>query len=152
MDGEITSIADTKHAYGFTTEDDVDVLVHFGIDTVALKGEGFTLHANVGDKVKKGDLIAEADLEIMAKHGINTVSPVLICGGADGMELNFKGGSVEKGETLIILKEIQNETVREEISVPDKKFRLNFDLLQKLGKVLMTVIAVMPAACLMISL
>ncbi|MBQ8825588.1 MAG: PTS transporter subunit EIIC [Oscillospiraceae bacterium] len=152
VDGEVTSIAETKHAYGFTTDDDIDVLVHFGLDTVALKGDGFTPHVNVGDKVKKGDLIAEADLEIMAKHGINTVTPVLVCGGADDVDMSFRGGSVEKGAPLITLKEKQDETVKEEISVPDRKFRLNFDLLQKLGKVLMTVIAVMPAAGLMISL
>ncbi|MBQ8780623.1 MAG: PTS transporter subunit EIIC [Oscillospiraceae bacterium] len=149
IDGEVSSIAETKHAYGFTSEDDVDILVHFGLDTVALKGEGFTSHVSVGDKVKKGDLVAEADLEILAKHGINTVTPVLVCGGADGMELSFKGGYVQNGDDLIALKKTAQQ---EEISVPDKKFRLNFDLLQKLGKVLMTVIAVMPAAGLMISL
>lgn len=149
IDGEVSSIAETKHAYGFTSEDDVDILVHFGLDTVALKGEGFTPHVSIGDKVKKGDLVAEADLEILAKHGINTVTPVLVCGGADGMELSFKGGYVQNGDDLIALKKTSEQ---EEIPVPDKKFRLNFDFLQKLGKVLMTVIAVMPAAGLMISL
>lgn len=61
VDGEVVSIADSKHAIGFSTADDLGVLIHIGLETVGLKGEGFTLHVKVGDKVKKGDLIAEVE-------------------------------------------------------------------------------------------
>ena len=56
LNGEISSIAETKHAYGFSSEDGMEILVHFGLETVALKGEGFTPHVSVGDKVKKGEI------------------------------------------------------------------------------------------------
>ena len=57
------SVAETLHAYGFRSQEGLEVLVHFGLETVALKGEYFKCHVKVGDRVKAGDLVAEADLE-----------------------------------------------------------------------------------------
>ena len=51
VDGEITTVADTLHAYGFRTEDGIELLIHFGLETVALKGECFKAHVKAGDKV-----------------------------------------------------------------------------------------------------
>ena len=51
VDGEIASIAETLHAYGFTSENGMEILVHVGLDSVALKGEGFKSHVQLGDKV-----------------------------------------------------------------------------------------------------
>ena len=51
VNGEIASVAETRHAYGFTSEDGLEILVHVGLESVALKGEGFTSHVKVGDKV-----------------------------------------------------------------------------------------------------
>lgn len=157
VNGEISSIAETNHAYGFSSEDGLEILVHFGLETVALKGEGFKSHAAVGDKVKVGDLIAEVDIELLKKHNINLITPVLVCDGADGLEMSVTEGDVRAGEILITLRSTEtadNEEVKAERShaKEKKKIGVNFDLLQKLGKVLMTVIAVMPAAGLMISL
>lgn len=158
VNGEISSIAETNHAYGFSSEDGLEVLVHFGLETVSMKGEGFKSHVAVGDKVKIGDLIAEVDIELLKKHSINIITPVLVCDGADGLEMSLTEGDVRAGEPLITFRSTDtddNEAVTaENYYEKDKKKKngVNFDLLQKLGKVLMTVIAVMPAAGLMISL
>ncbi len=156
VDGEISSIAETNHAYGFSSDDGLEILVHFGLETVALKGEGFTPHVKVGDKVKVGDLVAEVDTELLKSKGINLITPVLVCDGADDLEMFVTDGNVKAGDKLISYGE---EVVTEEApkaetksEEPKKKKGFNFDFLQKLGKVLMTVIAVMPAAGLMISL
>ncbi len=159
VNGEISSIAETNHAYGFSSDDGLEVLVHFGLETVALKGNGFTPHVAVGDKVKIGDLVAEVDVELLKSKNINLITPVLVCDGADDLEMQVSDGTVKAGDKLIAFAEekeaetatdIAEEPVKKE--EPKKKKGFNFDFLQKLGKVLMTVIAVMPAAGLMISL
>ena len=149
VDGEVSTVAETKHAYGFTSNDGLEILVHVGLETVSLKGECFKAHVKSGDKVKAGDVVAEVDLDYLKENGINSITPVLICSDIEEKELDYKSGSVKAGKSeVLILKEKQEETKEEK----KKKFNFNFDFLQKLGKVLMTVIAVMPAAGLMISL
>lgn len=159
VNGEISSIAETNHAYGFSSDDGLEVLVHFGLETVALKGNGFTPHVAVGDKVKIGDLVAEVDVELLKSKNINLITPVLVCDGADDLEMQVTDGTVKAGDKLIAFAEEKEaepaaepaeEPVKKE--EPKKKKGFSFDFLQKLGKVLMTVIAVMPAAGLMISL
>ena len=178
VDGEISSIAETGHAYGFTADNGLEVLVHVGLETVSLKGECFKVYAKAGDKVKAGDLVAEVDLNLLKEKGLNSISPVLICSDLEEKEILYTEGNVKAGESVVltvkdkkeeIAQETQNgtekisdvkadksekNTVDKETSKKKekKKFNFNFDLLQKLGKVLMTVIAVMPAAGLMISI
>lgn len=154
VDGVITSIAETKHAYGFSTDNGLELLVHFGLETVALGGEGFTSLVKVGDRVKAGELIAEADIEFLQSRGINLLTPVLVTDGAEGMDLLVHGGEAKAGESVLLTLGAEAEPLQapEEPATEPKKRSLNFDTLQKLGKVLMVVIAVMPAAGLMISL
>ena len=177
VDGEVSSIAETGHAYGFTADNGLEVLVHVGLETVSLKGECFKVYAKAGDKVKAGDLVAEVDLNLLKEKGLNSISPVLICSDLEEKEILYTEGNVKAGESVVltvkdkkeeIAKDTQNgteisdvkadksekNTVDKETSKKKekKKFNFNFDLLQKLGKVLMTVIAVMPAAGLMISI
>ena len=190
VDGTVATVAETLHAYGFTSEDGVELLVHFGLETVALGGKGFTSHVQEGDKVKAGQLVAEADMEFLKAQGINTVTPVVICDGADDEELEFTYGEVKAGDVLVksgaaasageqtsnaedrkeqkttessqgkegnkqtesVKDKDEKKQTAEEPSPKKKKFAINFDFLQKLGKVLMTVIAVMPAAGLMLSI
>lgn len=167
VDGTVVTVADSLHAYGFQSEDGVELIVHFGLETVALGGEGFTPHVKAGDKVKAGQLVAEADLESFRAQGINTVTPVVICGGAEAGQLSFRYGEVKPGSVLMQVEEKASEEKADSADEKDsgkeasvsgeekkekKKLKIDFDFLQKLGKVLMTVIAVMPAAGLMISL
>lgn len=156
VNGVVSSVADTAHAYGFLSDDGLQVLVHFGLETVALKGKGFTTHVKEGDSVKIGDLVAEADLSYLAEKGINTITPVLVCDdsdvgdGAGGVKISVREGTVRAGDVLMTANLGTEKSVVSE--KPKKRRGFNFDFLQKLGKVLMTVIAVMPAAGLMISL
>ncbi len=160
VNGEISSVTDTHHAYGFHSDDGLDILVHFGLETVSLKGEGFTSHVKEGDKVKIGDLIAEVDLKLLEQKNIQNITPVLVCGGAEERKMVFASGEVTAGKsTVITITDKTNEEVNQtqktespKVEPEKKKIGINFDFLQKLGKVLMTVIAVMPAAGLMISL
>lgn len=148
VDGEISTVAETSHAYGFTSEDGQEVLVHVGLETVSLNGECFKVYGKAGDKVKAGDLVAEVDLEYLKEKEINPITPVLICSDTEGKELQYTEGDVKAGESKVLVLAEKNVKAEEK----KKKFNFNFDFLQKLGKVLMTVIAVMPAAGLMISL
>lgn len=163
VDGEISTVAETGHAYGFTSENGQEVLVHVGLETVSLNGECFKVYGKAGDKVKAGDLVAEVDLEYLKEKEINPITPVVICSDTEGKELQYIEGDVKAGESeVLVLAEKSGKAEEEKVSgnagdKPEtkekkKKFNFNFDFLQKLGKVLMTVIAVMPAAGLMISL
>ena len=162
VDGEIISVADTKHAYGLRTAEGMELLIHVGLETVHLNGECFQVFVKPGDKVKAGDLLAEVDLAYLKERGINPITPVLVCGGFHGQQLNAAAGPVQAGKTVLMeLSEVTEATADNTEKAPvgadgksDKKPHpnFNFDFLQKLGKVLMTVIAVMPAAGLMISL
>ena len=162
VDGEIISVADTKHAYGLRTAEGLELLIHVGLETVHLNGECFQVFVKPGDKVKAGDLLAEVDLAYLKERGINPITPVLVCGGFQGQQLNAAAGPVQAGKTVLMeLSEVTEATADNTEKAPvgadgksDKKPHpnFNFDFLQKLGKVLMTVIAVMPAAGLMISL
>ena len=197
VDGQIVSVAETGHAYGFSTEDGLELLVHVGLETVSLKGECFKVHVKERDQVKKGDLVAEVDLAYLAEKNINPITPVLICSDIDDQNLKCAEGGVEAGKTAVLMltaneaagkaeasannsESAEAQTTGKTAAVPEKsaamseaqkltdnkavsttsepqkkekkKFNFNFDFLQKLGKVLMTVIAVMPAAGLMISI
>ena len=197
VDGQIESVAETGHAYGFSTEDGLELLVHVGLETVSLKGECFKVHVKERDQVKKGDLVAEVDLAYLAEKNINPITPVLICSDIDDQDLKCAEGGVEAGKTAVLMltaneaagkaeasannsESAEAQTTGKTAAVPEKsaavsatqkltdnktvsttsepqkkekkKFNFNFDFLQKLGKVLMTVIAVMPAAGLMISI
>lgn len=144
VDGEVSTTAETLHAYGLKTSEGIDILIHVGLDTVKLKGEGFKSYVKKGDKIKKGDIIAEVDLELLKVKGIDTTTPVIICSTEDGTKIKKAQGNAKKGETVLLTVEKEEE--------PQKEKSSKFDALQKLGKVLMVVIAVMPAAGLMISI
>ena len=159
VDGEISTVSETLHAYGFTSDDGLEILVHVGIDSVALKGAGFTAHVKEGDKVKAGDLVAEVDLDVLKKNNIPTITPVLVCDGADELVMTAATGSVAAGKSVVLTlgeaKQEETAPVAVQETVEEKKEKksfINFDFLQKLGKVLMTVIAVMPAAGMMLSI
>lgn len=168
--GTVASVAATRHAYGFSCENGVEILVHFGLETVGLQGEGFTPHVKEGDQVKAGDLVAEVDMKLLESKGINPITPVLICDSPEEMKMEVCEGNVKAGKDTVLTLRAQQEAAPvkqspaaaqaaapvSENSASEKKEKkkigINFDFLQKLGKVLMTVIAVMPAAGLMLSI
>ena len=76
--GEILGITDTAHAYNILSDDGLELLLHIGIDTVELKGRGFTPKVKAGDRVETGDLLAEVDLAILREGGYSTLTPLVI--------------------------------------------------------------------------
>ena len=78
VSGELTTVAGSKHAFGIKTDDGVEILVHIGIDTVQLNGKGFVTNLKVGDKVNKGDKLADADLNLIKEAGYKTITAVTV--------------------------------------------------------------------------
>ena len=78
IDGVITKIFSTNHAYSVKSKQDLEVLVHIGLETVALKGKGFERLAEEGDEVKAGDPIIKADLNYIKEHAKDIITPILI--------------------------------------------------------------------------
>lgn len=77
VDGTITMVFKTRHAFGMQTKDGVDLLIHIGIDTVELKGEGFTALAKKGDTVSAGTPIIAVDAKVLRERGVNLITPVV---------------------------------------------------------------------------
>ena len=158
VDGTVETIAETKHAIGFAADNGLEILVHVGLETVSLNGEGFEILVKEGDKVKAGQPVAKADLALIRERGLKTITSLVLTGGADEKELHCAEGLATAGKTPVLTltekeeKPAETPAAKEASAEKPKKSFINFDFLQKLGKVLMTVIAVMPAAGLMISL
>jgi len=77
-DGELTLVFNTKHAFAMTLDNGIELLVHIGLETVKLKGEGFEQLAQAGTKVKVGTPIIKVDREFIKSKGISLITPVLI--------------------------------------------------------------------------
>jgi len=83
IDGVVSKIFSTNHAYSIKSEKDLEVMVHIGLDTVALEGKGFTRIANEGDAVKAGDVIIEVDLAYIREHAKDIITPIIITDESD---------------------------------------------------------------------
>ncbi len=78
MDGKILSVAETGHAYTMESTNGLDVLIHIGVDTVSMGGEGFSPKVKEGDSVRAGDLLCTADLSLISSRGLSTMTAALI--------------------------------------------------------------------------
>lgn len=100
----VDTMFETGHAVSLVADCGAEVLIHIGLETVGLQGKGFTIHAQSGQKVKKGDLLIEADLEVIKAEGLNPITPMLICNSDDyGKFEKSTGGSVTTGDVVIRL-------------------------------------------------
>ena len=98
LSGRIEKLFKGGHGLAIEDEDGLQILVHIGLETVKLKGDGFTVHAAEGDTVGTGDLIVTVDLGRMDELGIDLVSPVVVISG-QGVT-NRASGEVEMGDRL----------------------------------------------------
>lgn len=87
VDGIVTTLFPTKHAIGITSDSGVEVLIHIGLDTVQLNGDGFNAHIKQGDRVKKGQLLMDVDLEKIKKAGFSTQTPVIVTNSMDLLDV-----------------------------------------------------------------
>ncbi|WP_416730043.1 PTS sugar transporter subunit IIA [Fictibacillus sp. JL2B1089] len=103
VDGEIVQFFHTKHAIGIQSEAGAEILIHVGLETVSMNGEGFEGHVNVGDKVKAGDKLLSFDLDLIKEKAASTVTPIVITNG-DAVESLDKRAASEatKGETSLL--------------------------------------------------
>lgn len=103
VSGEIVQLFPTKHALGIKAENGAEILIHIGLETVSLKGEGFQAHVSEGSKVKAGDKLITFDLDFIKENAKSTITPIIITNG-DALEKIEKSapGSVQKGESTIM--------------------------------------------------
>ncbi|GHI00726.1 PTS sugar transporter subunit IIA [Neobacillus kokaensis] len=78
VNGKVIQVAPTKHAIGLLADDGTEILIHVGLETVALNGEGFKSAVKEGDKVSVGQLLLEVDWEYIGAHAASTVTPIVI--------------------------------------------------------------------------
>ena len=102
VNGTLQSIAESKHAYTILSEDGHDILVHIGVDTVELKGEGFEPKVSEGQSLRAGDLLASADLEIIRKKDFPTVTSVIVTDSENIESIEYKFGAVTGGKDAVL--------------------------------------------------
>ncbi len=94
----------TGHAVSLVADNGAELLIHVGLETVGLEGKCFTVHVQNGQKVKKGDLMIEVDLEGVKAAGLNTITPVLVCNSDDfGTFKTYEGKDVTNADVVIDL-------------------------------------------------
>lgn len=105
VDGQISSLFDTKHAFGITSQGGAEILIHIGIDTVNLQGKYFRSHIKENEYVKKGQLLVEFDNEEIKKEGYRTETIILVTNIDEFEKLEVvKESSVENGKTLMWIR------------------------------------------------
>ena len=103
--GTVTVLFPSLHAIGITSDAGVELLIHIGINTVQLNGEGFTAHIKQGDQIKQGQLLVEFDMNKIKEAGYTLETPVLVTNYADLKEVkNTNASSVQLQETLMEVK------------------------------------------------
>lgn len=87
FDGKVVTVFPTKHAIGLKSNSGIELMIHIGLNTVELKGKPFTQHVAVGDEVKKGQLLMEADLKAIQDAGYDTTTPLIVTNTKDFVEV-----------------------------------------------------------------
>ena len=97
--GIITTIAETKHAIGMTATEGLEILIHIGMDTVKLNGEGFSVKVENGQKVNAGDVLLTFDMDVILKAGYELTSALVLTNASSFSEISFETGkNLEHGE------------------------------------------------------
>lgn len=106
-DGVISQLFETGHAFTVETKEGVNILVHFGLNTVELKGKGFEIIAKEGDSVKAGDPVIKYDLEFLAANSPSVITPVVILDSDEYKSIKtFENQQVEEAKQTIIEVEL----------------------------------------------
>jgi glucose-specific phosphotransferase system IIA component len=99
INGTVKLVADTLHAIGIVSDDGCELLIHIGIDTVKLKGNGFKVKVKTGDKVTVGDLLATVDLDFIQSQGLQTHTALILTNGNKAIPNSF--GQTKAGITPV---------------------------------------------------
>ncbi len=104
-DGTVETVFETMHAVCLSLKNGAEILIHIGLDTVELKGEGFKAHVTEGQRVKKGQKLISFDMDLIASKGYNLITPVVVTNADDYKEIKFEGnGNVNCGDAFIRLE------------------------------------------------
>ena len=103
VDGVIGKIFETNHAFSMESKEGVELFVHFGIDTVELKGEGFYRVAQEGQTVKRGDTVIELDLELLEAKAKSVLTPIVISNMDEVTHMEKKAGEAVAGESVVLV-------------------------------------------------
>lgn len=102
LDGKVVGLLESHHAVGIESGDGVEVLIHVGMDTVKLGGEGFTTYVEEGESVKKGQLLLEFDIEKIQAEGYEVTTPVIVANSDEFSEIvTVANKEVSHGEGLL---------------------------------------------------
>ena len=102
FDGTVTVAFPTGHAYGLKSASGVQVLIHVGMDTVKLDGKGFMPRVAKGDVVRRGDVLAEVDLDVIREAGYETITPVVVTNKKKlGAVTPVASGEIQRGDALL---------------------------------------------------
>ena len=103
VDGELTLVMDTKHAFAMTLDNGIELLVHIGLETVTLNGEGFEQLAQAGTKVKAGTPIIKVDRAFIKSKGLPLITPILITNPENAKSITpVENIDTVAGETIIL--------------------------------------------------
>lgn len=105
VDGVLIQVFKTLHAYSIRTSGGEEVLIHCGIETVSLNGNGFISYKSSGDTVAVGDLLGEMDFEFIASQGKDIITPVIITNMRDSFRIEGVPGEIQAGDLLFSLEE-----------------------------------------------
>lgn len=101
-DATVDMMFTTGHAVSLVADCGAEILIHVGLETVSLEGKPFKVHVANGDKVKKGQLMIEVDLDAVKAAGLNTITPILVCNSADYTTFNTKVGKDVTNADVVI--------------------------------------------------
>lgn len=106
-DAEVVMIADTKHAIGIKAANGAELLIHIGLDTVNLRGKGFSLKVRQGDMIKQGQPLVEIDRAFMAENHMNLTTPMVMTS-HDGytLEIMKHVGAVHVGDVVLRIEQV----------------------------------------------
>ena len=104
VDGTVSQVFGTKHALTILSEGGAELLIHIGRDTVEMDGKPFKVYVKAEDKVRKGELIAEFDMDMIQAAGLDTIIPIVVFNSSDYKEVNrFTGKKVRPGDAIMML-------------------------------------------------
>lgn len=104
FDGEVTFLFATKHAIGLQSDTGLEMLIHVGIDTVQLDGQGFTTHVTDGDKIKQGDLLIEFDMDFLSANAPSLATPLIFTNLVEQGISDVQLGEIEVNQPLLTIK------------------------------------------------
>ncbi len=101
--GEVVMVFPTKHAYGIKSDEGIELLIHIGLDTVSLDGNGFTSKIVQGAKVKRGEQLAKVDFDFIKKQGLDPTVIMVVTNTKDYLNIKAMTGSLAAGADILVV-------------------------------------------------